>query len=108
MKADYETLRKTLENSPENTWGNQIEEEILQWDDRPQEIQGRVQGLSVDEVKIEENSITAQVYCMVSGDTVMTDGGQYQDDDGDSYDIEEEEYSFYLEISEGSTRWTKE
>jgi len=56
---------------------------------------------------MDADSIQATFGWTIFGDSVYGDDGPYQDDDGDSYDIEETEYTFSVTITEGSVVWEK-
>jgi len=107
MNLNYSQLRRDLEMSPQANWDNIVSDAINESDERPSEIGGKEQGNCFGEILMNADSIQTIFTWMIFGDSVYGDDGPYQDDDGDSYDIEETEYTFSVTITEGSVVWEK-
>ena len=103
----YQQLRETLASSPKSDWDSHVEQAVDQDGSLEDLIQGQIQGLAIEDVSMDENSIAATVNLMVLGDVVQDEDGTYQDEDGASYDYEEEDLTFHLTISASGFIWTK-
>jgi ribosome-binding factor A len=95
---DYRELRTKLDNSPPDQWDQIVEDAIDIYESKVNELPGEVMGSAVSDVEVEDGLVTASVYYCMLGDCNA-------DEDGESYDQEESEYSFLVSITPGGTKW---
>lgn len=107
MTHRYQPLRNKLNDLTQELQQAEVERFLFDSEGKPIELQNGINGFSLEDLRIEEDAIYADVYCMVFGESALDEDGPHQDDDGDNFDIEETEYSFSVEITESGISWEK-
>jgi len=108
MSINFHKLKRALEENPKSEWEGLVENSIKAEDDKSDELSGTELGFSVDLVELDQDCIQATVFYLMIGEATLDEDGSYQNENGDSYDIDETEYFFALTITETSTTWSKE
>lgn len=101
----FTELREKLNAASPNDWENILEDTIEHQTNKEEEFEGRVIGFSVSDIIMDDDSVAASVFYQIIGEAKPDDDGDYQDEDGDSYDYEESEHTFLLVITSTETRW---
>lgn len=104
---NYQHLREKLTVAPKSEWDSLVERAVDEGGSLKDQVRGRIQGCSFSDVSMDEDCIEATVELLVLGDIVSDEDGPYQDEDGDSYDYEEEELTFYVTITDSGFAWEK-
>ena len=104
---NYQKLRTQLESLPKTEWERFVSNMIESDTSLEDEIEGRIMGVFVNEIAIYDNIINAAVYYTVDVGTEYSEIGEYQDEDGNSYDQKETEYEFNVTISPEGTTWER-
>jgi hypothetical protein len=105
---NYSELRKCLDSSPPDQWERIVSDAVELDTSKVETLKGSVMGFSVSDVTVHDDSIEATVYYVMLGDCAYDEDGPYQDNDGDSYDQDEKEYTFQFTISPSGTNWESE
>lgn len=105
---NYQELRAKLETTPEQDWPSVVEDTIERGSWLEDNVDDRVQGFAVNDVSMETDFIQASIYVSTIGDAVQNDDGTYQDEDGDSFDYEENELTIHLTVSPSGTEVLRE
>jgi hypothetical protein len=108
MTMKYLQIRAELAESPQSDWEAIVERAVDEDGSLENLVKGRIQGKGIRDVSVDEDSIMATAELMVLGDAVQDEDGPYQDNDGEGYDYEEDELTFYLTIDHRGFTWTKE
>ena len=101
----YNELREKLQLVTPSEQDEILAEFIERYDDKAEELGGQLIGFSVSNVVIDDDVIEACVNYLVVGGIESNENGDYQDEDGESYDHDDREYVFHLIITSVETRW---
>lgn len=103
----YNELREKLQSVATNEREEILAGFIERYDDKAEELGGQLIGFSVSDVVIDDDVVEACVNYLVVNGVRTNEDGDYQDEDGESYDHDELEYVFHLVITSVETRWER-
>ena len=106
---DYEKLRIELSASDESEWDSIVEAAIgEELDYKSEDLSGSRLGQSVVVGLLNDDSIEASVSFTMYGEATPDEDGSYQDEDGASYEMSENEHNYLISITADGISWEQE